>query len=147
MGDLIHVSNHEPSEEDTNTAGYPGYYDVYDPDVVPELPRNWPDLANCLGMDPDIFFPDGQVGVVESKRQIATAKSVCYACDVQTECRTFALLTNTKFGVWGGLSVIERKEILRRPGPRWAMCKKCGKLQFVAKGKARCCRSDDKDDD
>lgn len=145
MGDVIHLSQ-QPEPEEPGELHGPGYYDIWDPFTKPVLPPHWSDHANCLGRDPAIFFPDGQVGIVESKRQVQQAKSICYACDVMIECRTFALLTNTKFGVWGGMSVNERKVMLRPRKPRWARCKKCGNVQFTAMGKARCCRYEGDDE-
>jgi WhiB family redox-sensing transcriptional regulator len=39
------------------------------------------------------------------------AKSVCRECPVRAQCLEFALDTNEKYGVWGGLSERERKAL------------------------------------
>lgn len=67
---------------------------------------DWMDHANCLGVDPDLFFP--QRG--ESTKE---AEAVCAACLVRDECLAYALRHNEKFGVWGGKSDRERRQIRR----------------------------------
>ena len=41
--------------------------------------RAWQALANCLGVDPDLFFPERGASTRE-------AKEVCRACVVREEC-------------------------------------------------------------
>ncbi|WP_205739713.1 WhiB family transcriptional regulator [Georgenia sp. SYP-B2076] len=48
-----------------------------------------------------------------------SARQVCFACPVRTECLADALTSATEFGVWGGLTERERRALLRRhPGVR-----------------------------
>ncbi|MGH9022734.1 MAG: WhiB family transcriptional regulator [Acidimicrobiia bacterium] len=72
----------------------------------PEAPR-WQERANCLGVDPELFFPERGASTRE-------AKSVCAGCAVRVECLEFALRNHEKFGIWGGLSERERRRIRRR---------------------------------
>ena len=60
--------------------------------------------ALCAQTDPEAFYPDehGSVG---------PAKAVCAVCPVLAECRAYALETDQRFGVWGGLSARERQQI------------------------------------
>jgi WhiB family redox-sensing transcriptional regulator len=75
---------------------------------VPEPPDTpWMDYANCLGVDPDLFFPERGASTRE-------AKAVCAACTVQEQCLTYALDTVQKFGIWGGMSERERRRIRRQ---------------------------------
>jgi len=67
----------------------------------------WQDEANCLGVDPDLFFPERGASTRE-------AKEVCRACAVRSECLEFALANGEKFGIWGGLSERERRRIRRQ---------------------------------
>jgi WhiB family redox-sensing transcriptional regulator len=67
---------------------------------------SWKDEANCLGVDPDLFFPERG----ESTKQ---AKSVCAGCVVRDECLEYAIVNVEKFGIWGGKSERERR-LLRR---------------------------------
>jgi WhiB family redox-sensing transcriptional regulator len=66
----------------------------------------WQDLANCLGVDPDLFFPERGASTRE-------AKEVCRGCVVREECLEYALAHGEKFGIWGGLSERERRRIRR----------------------------------
>jgi WhiB family redox-sensing transcriptional regulator len=89
--------------------------------VVPERPtipaptcqpvigqdKTWQDYANCLGVDPDLFFPERGVPTRE-------AKAVCSGCVVREECLEYALANGEKHGIWGGTSERERRGIRRQ---------------------------------
>ena len=63
--------------------------------------RRWQEEANCLGVDPDLFFPERGASTRE-------AKAVCRSCEVRVDCLEYALAHGEKFGIWGGLSERER---------------------------------------
>jgi WhiB family transcriptional regulator, redox-sensing transcriptional regulator len=71
---------------------------------VPFLPDPgpWTDEALCAQVDTDIFFPNkgGYTG---------NAKKVCERCAVRQQCLDYALENDIGFGIFGGLSVKERK--------------------------------------
>lgn len=70
---------------------------------------DWRDLASCLGLDTDLFFPDqGMPGISDQ------AKAVCGECLVSKECMHFALTHDQEFGVWGGTSAFDRIKIKRQ---------------------------------
>ena len=69
--------------------------------------RRWQENANCLGVDPDLFFPERGASTRE-------AKAVCRGCEVREDCLEYALAHGEKFGIWGGLSERERRRV-RRP--------------------------------
>jgi WhiB family redox-sensing transcriptional regulator len=69
--------------------------------------EEWRVLANCRGLNPDLFYP----GPYEDPKE---AKAVCRACLVQVSCLEWALATREKHGVWGGESEAGRRRILRR---------------------------------
>jgi WhiB family transcriptional regulator, redox-sensing transcriptional regulator len=69
--------------------------------------RRWQEQANCLGVDPDLFFPERGASTRE-------AKGVCRGCEVRTECLEYALDHGEKFGIWGGLSERERRRVRRQ---------------------------------
>ena len=73
----------------------------------------WEQQANCLGMDPDLFFP-------ERGEDPAPAKAVCAGCAVRKECLAMALAQRMTHGVWGGLTAAERKRLRWRQGLRVA---------------------------
>jgi WhiB family redox-sensing transcriptional regulator len=64
----------------------------------------WMEEAACANSDPDLFFPERGDSVVE-------AKAVCRGCPVRAECLEYALERGEKYGLWGGLSVRERRKI------------------------------------
>ena len=68
--------------------------------------RSWQDEANCLGVDPDLFFPERGASTRE-------AKEVCRGCVVREACLEYALANGEKFGIWGGMSERERRRIRR----------------------------------
>jgi WhiB family redox-sensing transcriptional regulator len=69
-----------------------------------------PDRA-CVqpGVNPAVFFPrTGGVG------QAAAARSICRGCPVRVECGTDALNHPWVWGIWGGTSEGERRNMRRR---------------------------------
>jgi WhiB family redox-sensing transcriptional regulator len=78
----------------------PEFY-LQDPD------RSWMSQANCLGINPDLFFPERGESVTE-------AKAVCADCIVRNRCREYAITNNEKFGIWGGTSERERRRIRKQ---------------------------------
>ena len=62
--------------------------------------------ANCMGVDPDIFFP-------ERGQSTREAKEVCRGCVVREDCLEYALANGEKFGIWGGMSERERRRLRR----------------------------------
>ena len=76
--------------------------------AVPVEPdADWHDHAKCLGVDPDLFFPERGASTRE-------AKEVCRGCEVRHDCLEFALQNGEKFGIWGGMSERERRRIRRQ---------------------------------
>jgi WhiB family redox-sensing transcriptional regulator len=81
---------------------------VADPISIPITEdKSWQDLANCLGVDPDLFFPERGASTRE-------AKEVCRGCVVREDCLEYALANGEKFGIWGGMSERERRRIRRQ---------------------------------
>ena len=90
----------------TTSRGPNTMHDFFEPAGDPE-DHGWQDHANCLGVDPDLFFPERGASTRE-------AKEVCRGCVVRNECLEFALQNGEKFGIWGGLSERERRRIRRQ---------------------------------
>lgn len=68
--------------------------------------RGWQGKANCMGVDPDLFFTERGASTRE-------AKEVCKGCVVKTDCLEYALDNGEKFGIWGGMSERERRRLRR----------------------------------
>jgi WhiB family transcriptional regulator, redox-sensing transcriptional regulator len=80
-----------------------------------EAEARWQDRAACKGMDPTIFFGPEHTEVVKEKRdREEAAKAVCRTCPVNQECLEHALESKEAYGIWGGLTELERKALLRR---------------------------------
>jgi WhiB family redox-sensing transcriptional regulator len=67
----------------------------------------WQDLALCAETDPEAFFP-------EKGGSTREAKKVCSGCEVRGDCLEYALASDQRFGIWGGLSERERRKLKRR---------------------------------
>jgi WhiB family redox-sensing transcriptional regulator len=68
--------------------------------------RGWQARSNCMGVDPDLFFPERGASTRE-------AKEVCRGCVVREDCLEYALDNGEKFGIWGGMSERERRRLRR----------------------------------
>ena len=68
--------------------------------------------ANCVNVDPEVFFADGKES--EDKEQVKMAKRVCANCNFRKECLKFAIDNQCLYGVYGGLTGLERRRLARR---------------------------------
>lgn len=93
-----------------SAAAYPSFY--ADPDAR---------LRACLGMDLEVFFPDRGEGL------LGDARRICDRCPLKIRCRDWAMSRpwHELYGVWGGMSQMERRSAqTRRPDE----CPRCGRL-------------------
>ncbi|HWC40278.1 MAG TPA: WhiB family transcriptional regulator [Acidimicrobiales bacterium] len=74
--------------------------------LLDEDRTGWQSQANCMGVDPDLFFPERGGSTRE-------AKEVCRGCVVREDCLEYALANGEKFGIWGGMSERERRRVRR----------------------------------
>ncbi|MEU6738818.1 WhiB family transcriptional regulator [Streptosporangium sandarakinum] len=70
--------------------------------MTPEI--GWAVRGACRASDPELFFP-----LTQSAEQEARAKAVCARCPVLTDCRAYAVRSGEPEGIWGGLTVRERR--------------------------------------
>jgi WhiB family redox-sensing transcriptional regulator len=74
----------------------------------------WRDTALCLSHPAILFFGlDDLESPAERRTREDQAKLVCAACPVKEECLECALSMREPYGIWGGLTEIERKAHLR----------------------------------
>ena len=80
-----------------------------------ETQLDWQEDAACREYDNILFFGDDQ-GEPEFEKQAreARAKAVCHRCPVAEPCLEFAIETNQKYGIWGGMTDKERASLKRR---------------------------------
>jgi WhiB family transcriptional regulator, redox-sensing transcriptional regulator len=69
----------------------------------------WQQSAACRGLDPDLFYPGNRDMVTA-----AAARKVCAGCPVRSECAAAGLAEY--HGIWGGLSVNQRRGERREDG-------------------------------
>jgi WhiB family transcriptional regulator, redox-sensing transcriptional regulator len=66
----------------------------------------WSSKAACLAVDPEEFFVDGA-----AQRKAAV---ICRHCPVIAECLADALDNRIDWGVWGGMTVRQRRVLLKQ---------------------------------
>lgn len=76
-------------------------------DDIAALPGAWVERALCAETDPELFFP-------EKGGSAREAKAVCDRCTVRAACAEWAVETNQRYGVWGGLTLTERRQVRSR---------------------------------
>lgn len=64
----------------------------------------WQEDARCREVDPEVWFP-------EKGQSSRPAKEICASCRVRVQCLEYALATNERYGVWGGKTDQERRQI------------------------------------
>ena len=74
---------------------------------------DWMQAAACQGYE-DLFFNEEDEPKGVRRRKEAQAKRVCDACPVESRCRVFAFDDRELYGVWGGLTEIERHRMAGR---------------------------------
>ena len=76
----------------------------------------WQYEGACREADPETFFsPDAERGPRRRARE-AAAKALCAVCPVVQQCLDHALQVREPYGVWGGLNINERDNLLRKTG-------------------------------
>lgn len=76
---------------------------------VSEPPVDW-DRALCREYPPAMFFPEGNAP------DWGPAKAVCGDCPVQEDCLTYAVTLGLSYGMFGGATPNQRKEMRRTDG-------------------------------
>jgi WhiB family transcriptional regulator, redox-sensing transcriptional regulator len=66
----------------------------------------WVSKARCRSTDPDELFVHGA-----AQRKVAV---ICRHCPVIVECAADSLDNRMEFGVWGGMTERQRRELLKR---------------------------------
>lgn len=66
--------------------------------------------AECLGMDTDLFYRIEEERNSTAYQYINAVRSICGRCPIQMDCLSYAF-GNENFGVWGGLTSLERRSM------------------------------------
>ena len=67
--------------------------------------EDWTFQARCRGLHDDLFADSA-----EQKR----VRGICYSCPVRNHCLAEALDNHIEWGVWGGMTERERRQLLRK---------------------------------
>lgn len=92
--------------------------------------RNWELAAACADAKPSLFVSNGDEPN-EPNYPSKEAKAYCDRCWVKDHCLNFAIKSGIEYGVWGGLSTHQRKQI-KRIRPR-KHCPGCGAQGMIVK--------------
>jgi WhiB family redox-sensing transcriptional regulator len=76
---------------------------------------DWQEDASCREYSNVLFFGDdtGESELEKQSRE-SQAKKICATCPVLDPCLEFAIETNQKYGIWGGMNDRERASLKRR---------------------------------
>ena len=76
---------------------------------------SWRLFARCSNIDTDAFFPpDNSEPKGPRLRRERIAKQICSECPVLLRCGAHALAAPEQYGVWGGMSELERRRVKGR---------------------------------
>lgn len=64
----------------------------------------WMVEGTCTTTDPEMFFS-------QQAPEIRAAVKICSECPVRVLCANYAINTNQEYGVWGGLTEVDRKQL------------------------------------
>lgn len=62
-------------------------------------PERWMQEADCAQVDPDVWFPTRET----PHREVRAATAICAECPVRDACFEYAMRTNQRHGIWGGV--------------------------------------------
>lgn len=77
--------------------------------------RDWQEGGLCRGNHSHLFFPPSTLERKdERERREMKAKAICAVCQVRRECLDYAVTIREPYGIWGGLTEVERRQLLAR---------------------------------
>lgn len=80
-----------------------------------QVDATWRADAACEGASAVHFYPPSSIESREQRQKRETAaRSLCAACSVRDACLEYALYVQEPYGIWGGLSEMERRRLQRR---------------------------------
>lgn len=72
----------------------------------------WINNAACYGKGNELFFSDSTFKII-NRKMIVQAKVICKTCPVASDCLTYAINKDERFGIWGGYSSKELMALKR----------------------------------
>ncbi len=74
----------------------------------------WQLQAQCRSMPVTLFFPAHGASRRTKIITERSAKAICEQCPVRVACLNHAIRVREPYGIWGGLSAVERSNLQRR---------------------------------
>ena len=68
-----------------------------------------PVIPPCQQTDAELWFQE------HGTSSYRIARALCNRCPVRAQCLEYALANREEFGMWGGLSPFERRNLKRKP--------------------------------
>lgn len=96
------MSTTSPKDNEDSKRGHYSYMELLSEWALVNTDASWKQWAACQGADPELFFPD-------TKSNYVQAKEFCADCIVYKDCLKFAMDNGITYGVWGGLTPMERQ--------------------------------------
>jgi WhiB family redox-sensing transcriptional regulator len=82
---------------------------------VARAEATWRANAACQGSSANLFYPPSNIEARETRmRREGAARALCQACSVREACLEYALYVQEPHGIWGGLTEVERRRLIRR---------------------------------
>ena len=72
---------------------------------------DWRDQAVCKEADPNLFYSN-------KPAEIKQAVEICNTCPVRVLCANYAVAENEEYGVWGGLTEADRRQLRKKRSSR-----------------------------
>lgn len=66
----------------------------------------WMTRASCAEISADLWYPEKG-----ANQYVSNVKAVCGGCPVRSQCLEHALAIGENDGIWGGLTVKERRKL------------------------------------
>lgn len=75
--------------------------------------RSWRQRAACRGTGWDLWFAPPNTPSASSleQRRVRDASAICLGCPVRQECLDYALEHSIWYGIWGGMTERERRNL------------------------------------
>lgn len=75
------------------------------------LSDEWQIHALCRGNHAHLFFPPSHFERKEDReRREVRAVAICNVCPVKQDCREYSLKVGEVYGIWGGMTELERRD-------------------------------------
>lgn len=72
----------------------------------------WMDVAACRTSTVDLWYDPETERAEARQERIDAARAICDTCPVRAECLETAIVNLEPHGIWGGLTTVQRSELI-----------------------------------